>query len=80
VGRALAQVGVMVLDVAGLSAPSVVEACLRSGAQEIRLPGERFTAARTKAPQAASLRELYGALAPVAVVPADGGDVSLPRP
>ncbi len=77
VGRALTQVGVMVLDVAGLSAPSVVEACLRSGAQEISLSGERFIAARTKAPNAASLRELYGALAPVAVVPADGADVVL---
>ena len=66
VGRALTQVGVMVLDVAGLSAPSVVEACLRSGTQEISLSGERFTAARTKAPKAASLRELYRALAPVA--------------
>jgi len=37
VGRALTQVGVMVLDVAGLSAPSVVKPCLRSGAQEIRI-------------------------------------------
>ncbi len=77
VGRALTQVGVMVLDVAGLSAPSVVEACLRSGAQEIRLSGERFTAARAQAPKAASLRELYGALAPIAVVPADGGAVAV---
>ena len=77
VGRALTQVGVMVLDVAGLSAPSVVEACLRSGAQEIRLSGERFTAARTHAPKAASLRELYGALAPIAVAPAGGGDVAV---
>ena len=75
VGRALAQVGVAVLDVAGLSAPSVVEACLRSSVQEIRLSGERFTAAWTVAPKAASLRELYGALAPIAVVPAGGGDV-----
>jgi Trk K+ transport system NAD-binding subunit len=75
VGRALSQVGVAVLDVAGLSAPSVVEACLRSSAQEITLSGERFTAAWTKAPKVASLRELYGALAPIAVVPASGGDV-----
>jgi len=75
VGRALAQVGVAVLDVAGLSAPSVVEACLRSGAQEITLSGERFTAAWTSVPRAASLRELYGALAPIAVVPASGRDV-----
>src|SRR5215469_6818934 len=75
VGRAVKQVGVAVLDVAGLSAPSVVEACLRAGVQELTLAGERFLAARTTAPRAASLRELYGALAPVAVVPADGGDV-----
>jgi Trk K+ transport system NAD-binding subunit len=75
VGRALSQVAVSVLDVAGLSAPSIVEACLRSGAQEIRLSGERFSAARTAAPKAASLRELYGALAPIAVVPGAGGNV-----
>jgi Trk K+ transport system NAD-binding subunit len=75
VGRALSQVGVAVLDVAGLSAPSVVEACLGSSAQDITLSGERFTAAWTVAPKATSLRELYGALAPIAVVPAGGGDV-----
>ena len=75
VGRALAQVGVSVLDVAGLSAPSVAEACLRSGTHEISLSGERFTITRTVAPKRGSLRELYGVLAPIAVVPAAGGDV-----
>jgi len=75
VGRALAQIAVSVLDVAGLSAPSIAEACLRSGAQEIRFSGQRFAAARTTAPRAASLRELYGLLAPIAVLPAAGGDV-----
>ena len=69
VGRAFKEVGVKVLDVAGLSAPSVVEACLREGVQELTLSGERFLAARTIAPRAATLRELYGSLAPVAVVP-----------
>ncbi len=77
VGRALSRIQVSVLDVAGLSAPSIAEACLRSGVQEIRLAGERFAAARTTAPRAATLRELYGALAPIAVQPADGGDVVL---
>jgi Trk K+ transport system NAD-binding subunit len=77
VGRALKQVGVAVLDVAGLSAPSVAEACLRLGVQDITVSGERFLAARTVAPRAGSLRDLYGALAPIAVVPADGGDVVL---
>ena len=33
VGRAVKEVGVAVLDVAGLSAPSVVEVCLGEGVQ-----------------------------------------------
>jgi Trk K+ transport system NAD-binding subunit len=72
VGRAVKEVGVAVLDVAGLSAPSVVEACLREGVQRMTLSGEQFLAVRTTAPRAATLRELYGDLAPVAVVPPDG--------
>jgi Trk K+ transport system NAD-binding subunit len=72
VGRAVKEAGVAVLDVAGLSAPSVVEACLGEGVQEMSLSGMRFLAARTAAPSEATLRELYGALAPVAVVPRDG--------
>jgi Trk K+ transport system NAD-binding subunit len=72
VGRAVKEAGVAVLDVAGLSAPSVVEACLREGVQQITLSGEQFLAVRTTAPRAASLRELYGDLAPVAVVPPSG--------
>jgi Trk K+ transport system NAD-binding subunit len=75
VGRALAQAGVSVLDVAGLSAPSVVELCLRSNSREIVLSRERFIFARSTASRSASLRELYGALAPVAVVSAADGDV-----
>jgi Trk K+ transport system NAD-binding subunit len=72
VGRAMRLAGVRVLDVAGLSAPSVVEVCLGEGVQEMALSGMRFLAARTTAPSAATLRTLYGALAPVAVVPRDG--------
>ncbi|MGH3166539.1 MAG: NAD-binding protein [Trebonia sp.] len=75
VGRALKQVGVAVLDVADLSAPSIAEACLRLGVQDMTLSGMRFLAVRTVAPRAASLRELYGDLAPIAVVPAGDGDV-----
>lgn len=75
VGRALSRIAISVLDVAGLSAPSITEACLRTGVQEIRLAGERFAAARTVASRAGSLREIYGALAPIAVLPAGGGDV-----
>jgi Trk K+ transport system NAD-binding subunit len=72
VGRAVKEVGVAVLDVAELSAPSVVEACLREGVQRMTLSGEQFLAVRTTAPRTATLRELYGDLAPVAVVPPDG--------
>jgi len=72
VGRAVREAGAAVLDVAGLSAPSVVEVCLGEGVQELSLSGMRFLAARTTAPAAATLRQLYGALAPVAVVPPDG--------
>ena len=77
VGRALSRIAISVLDVAGLSAPSITEACLRTGVQEIRLGTERFAAARTVAPAPATLRELYGALAPIAVLPAGGGDMVL---
>jgi Trk K+ transport system NAD-binding subunit len=77
VGRALKEAGVAVLDVAGLSAPSIVEACRRSGVQEMTLSGERFLAVRVTAPRAATLRELYDALAPVAVVTASGGKVTI---
>src|SRR5450756_1544779 len=72
VGRAIKEVGVAVLDVAGLSAPAVVEACLREGVQELSLSGMRFLAARTIAARPGTLRELYGALAPVAVLPRVG--------
>jgi Trk K+ transport system NAD-binding subunit len=75
VGRALTGSGVSVLDVAGLSAPSVVEACLRTGAHEVDLAGERFVLVNETAPRKATLRALYGDAAPVAVVPAAGGDV-----
>jgi Trk K+ transport system NAD-binding subunit len=76
VGRALQGIDISVLDVAGLSAPSIAEACLQAP-QEIRLAGQGFCAGRASAPRAATLRELYGVLTPVAVLPrdADDGDV-----
>ena len=80
VGRAVKEAGVAVLDVAGLSAPSVVEVCLGEGVQEMSLSGMRFLAARAVAPSAATLRELYGALAPVAVVPTGRRRARLSRP
>jgi Trk K+ transport system NAD-binding subunit len=77
VGRALAAVGISVLDVAGLSAPSIAQACLRVP-QEITLAGQSFQAGRVTAARAGTLRELYGALTPVAVLPAGGDAVICP--
>ena len=77
VGRALSQAGVAVLDVAGLSAPAIVAAVRRAGVQEMTLSGQPFQAKRVTAARAGTLRELYGALAPIAVVPASGGEASI---
>jgi Trk K+ transport system NAD-binding subunit len=74
VGRALQGIGISVLDVAGLSAPSIAQACLQAP-QEIVLAGHGFCAGRASAPRAATLRELYGVLTPVAVLPRGDGDV-----
>lgn len=57
-----------VLDVAGLFAPSVVDACLGATTHELELAGERFVAVEVPAPRLGSLRELFGDLAPVGVV------------
>jgi len=63
-----------VLDVAALAAPAVVEACTASRVHAFDIVGRRFLAARTEAPAAGTLRELYGDLAPLAVtVPATRG-------
>jgi Trk K+ transport system NAD-binding subunit len=77
VGRALSQAGVAVLDVAGLSAPAIVAAVQRAGVQEMTLSEQLFNAKLVTAARAGTLRELYGALAPVAVVPAAGGDAAI---
>ena len=76
VGRALSQIQVSVLDTAGLAAPSIAEACLGTG-QDVWLSGDRFAAVRAAAPRAGSLRELYGDLAPVAVLPAASGNAEI---
>ena len=69
VGRALAEVTGegSVLDVAALAAPSVVEACLGARPHPIELAGQGFVAAELVVPRDATLRELYGPLAPIAV-------------
>lgn len=57
-----------VLGVADLAAPSVVEACLHRTTHIITAAGTDFIISGTDAPRDGTLRELYGDLAPVAVV------------
>jgi Trk K+ transport system NAD-binding subunit len=63
-----------ILDVADLAAASVVEACLNRTTHTIPLiDGVEFVVSGTEAPRDGILRELYGDLAPVAVI---GGENS----
>jgi Trk K+ transport system NAD-binding subunit len=57
-----------VLDVAALFAPSVIEACVGRRAHDIELGSTRFVTTEVFAARAASLRELFGSLAPLGVV------------
>ncbi len=63
-----------VLDVADLAAPSVVEACLARTGHDISAAGIDFEVSGTRAPRDATLRELFGNLAPVAVVHGENSD------
>ena len=69
VGHALAEVvgDGCVLDVAALAAPSVVEICLGRRTHELTLAGRDFLVADIVADAAATLRERYGDLGPLAV-------------
>jgi len=57
-----------ILDVADLAASSMVEACLARTTHAITIAGVEFVVSGTHAPRDATLRELYGDLAPVAVI------------
>ncbi len=57
-----------ILDVADLAAPSVVEACLSRTTHSITVAGVEFVISGTEAPREATLREIFGDLAPVAVL------------
>lgn len=60
----------VVLDIADLAAPSVVEACLGITMRDIAIGGVDFVAADVEITARSSLRDLFGDLAPVAVVAA----------
>jgi Trk K+ transport system NAD-binding subunit len=61
-----------ILDVADLAAPVVVEACLAQATHQFQAAGIDFVVFGTEAYRDATLRELYGDLAPVAVIHAEG--------
>ena len=65
-----------ILGVADLAAPVVVEACLARTTHPFEVSGIKFVAFGAAAPFDASLREIYGDLAPVAVV--NGQDTAEP--
>ncbi len=79
VGRALAgSPGVSVVDVATVTAPSIVQACLDTQAHLLHLAEESFVVAQTSAPARGTVRELYGDLAPFAVGrPSPGAGIEL---
>ncbi|MFN8072111.1 MAG: NAD-binding protein [Mycobacterium sp.] len=64
--------GDVVLDVADLAAPSVVEALLGRNAHAISVSGTDFIVAGSAAPRDGTLRDIYGRLAPVAIVRGEG--------
>ncbi|MGA8327979.1 MAG: NAD-binding protein [Mycobacterium sp.] len=57
-----------ILDVADLAAPLIVEACLAQSTHRFDAAGMEFVVAGGTASRDATLRELYGDLAPVAVI------------
>jgi Trk K+ transport system NAD-binding subunit len=60
-----------ILNVAELAAPSIVEACLEHRTHQFEAAGIEFVVAGREAYRDATLRELYGDLAPVAVIHGD---------
>jgi voltage-gated potassium channel Kch len=57
-----------IFNVAELAAPSVVEACLSHTTHPFEAAGVKFVAYGSEAPHDGTLREIYGDLAPVAVI------------
>ena len=66
-----------VLDVATLAGPSFVEACLRRNAHDIELGGVQFAVVQVDVAESeaahSTFRGHFGNLAPVAIMPGDGG-------
>ena len=69
-----------VLDVATLAGPSFVEACLGRTAHDIELAGVHFAVVQVEVGRATTahptFRGHFGNLAPVAIMPGDGGEMA----
>jgi Trk K+ transport system NAD-binding subunit len=69
-----------VLDAAGLAAPSFVEACLRLQVHDLELGGENFAVVQTEVAEGdygqPTFRGHFSNLAPVAIIPKDGSEMS----
>jgi Trk K+ transport system NAD-binding subunit len=63
-----------ILDVADLAASSVVEACLARTTHTISVAGIDFVVSGADAPHNGTLREIYGDLAPAAVIHGENSD------
>src|SRR6201991_1359161 len=63
-----------ILDVADMAASSVVEACLSRTTHTISVAGIDFVVSGAEAPRAARLRDIFGDLAPVAVIHDEGSE------
>jgi voltage-gated potassium channel Kch len=63
-----------ILDVADLAAASVVEACLARTTHTISVAGIDFVVSGADAPRDATLRDIFGDLAPVAVIHDEASD------
>jgi Trk K+ transport system NAD-binding subunit len=66
------------LDVAGLFAPAVVDACMGRTTYDVMLGEELFVAAEVPVATPGTLRTLFGDLAPVGIITADGELVVCP--
>jgi Trk K+ transport system NAD-binding subunit len=81
VARALERVSGQgsVLDVATLAGPAFVEACLGRNAHDIELAGVQFAVVQVEVAESeaahATFRGHFGNLAPVAIMPGDGGEM-----
>jgi voltage-gated potassium channel Kch len=56
-----------VIDVAAMFAPSVIEACIKRRAHDIKIGSTHFVTIEVVAPRDDTLRELYGSLVPLGV-------------